>query len=101
MELIPGELLVVMGASGAGKSTFCRCLNGLIPNFIKGLLDGRVLVNDSDTRHLSVADASSTVGLVFQDFESQLFATNVELEAAFSLESMGFPRDQMVHRVRG
>jgi len=101
LDVAPGDLLVVMGASGAGKSTLCRCLNGLIPNFIKGLLDGRVLIGNSDTHHLSVADASRTVGLVFQDFESQLFATNVELEAAFALESMGFSRDEMIRRVAG
>ncbi|MBN1460246.1 MAG: ATP-binding cassette domain-containing protein [Armatimonadetes bacterium] len=101
LELVPSDLLVVMGASGAGKSTLCRCLNGLIPNFLQGSLDGRVLVGDSDTRHLSVADVSNTVGLVFQDFESQLFATNVELEAAFAVESMGLARDEMVRRVRG
>jgi energy-coupling factor transporter ATP-binding protein EcfA2 len=99
LDIAPGDLLVVMGASGAGKSTLCRCLNGLIPNFIKGSLEGRVLLGDSDTRALSVADASRRVGLVFQDFESQLFATNVELEAAFATESMGLAREEMTSRV--
>ncbi len=100
LDLHPGDLLVVMGASGAGKSTFCRCLNGLIPHFLPGALGGKVLVAGRDTREISVSECARHVGLVFQDFESQLFATNVELEAAFGAESLGLPRAEIAQRVR-
>jgi energy-coupling factor transport system ATP-binding protein len=99
-DLAPGELLVVMGASGAGKSTLCRCLNGIIPNFLHGALGGQVLALGRDTRETSVADCSRHVGLVFQDFEAQLFATNVELEVAFGAENLGVPRGEIRARVR-
>ena len=89
-----------MGASGAGKSTLCRCLNGIIPHFVQGELSGRVLLQGRDTRQLGVADCARDIGLVFQDFESQLFATNVELEVAFGAESVGLPRVEIEKRVR-
>jgi len=100
LDLHAGDLLVVMGASGAGKSTFCRCLNGIIPHFLKGTLDGTALVAGRDTRDMPVSQCARHVGLVFQDFESQLFATNVELETAFGAENLGLPREQIAQRVR-
>ncbi len=99
VELSPGELLVVMGASGAGKSTLCRCLNGIIPHFVKGDFQGEVHVLGRHTKDLRVADCARRVGLVFQDFESQLFATNVALEVAFGAESLGLPRAEIHARV--
>jgi len=99
-DLSPGDLLVVMGASGAGKSTLCRCLNGIIPHFLRGTLDGTALVAGRDTRHMPVSECARHVGLVFQDFESQLFATNVELETAFGAQSLGLPRAEIAARVR-
>jgi len=98
-DLSPGELLVVMGASGAGKSSLCRCLNGLIPHFLRGAMTGEVVAVGRDTRHMRVADCARQVGLVFQDFEAQLFSTNVELEVAFGAESLGLPRRQIAERV--
>ena len=98
-DLSPGELLVVMGASGAGKSTLCRCLNGLIPHFLRGALTGKIIAVGRDTQHTRVAECAQQVGLVFQDFEAQLFSTNVELEVAFGAESLGLPRRQIAERV--
>ncbi|UCC69472.1 MAG: ATP-binding cassette domain-containing protein [Armatimonadota bacterium] len=99
-DLCPGDLLVVMGASGAGKSTLCRSLNRIIPHFIKGSFNGQVRLLGQDTSGLRVADCARHVGLVFQDFESQLFATNIELEVAFGAESLGIPRIEIVQRIR-
>jgi energy-coupling factor transport system ATP-binding protein len=98
-DLSAGELLVVMGASGAGKSTLCRCLNGLIPHFLRGALTGKIIAVGRDTQHTRVAECAQQVGLVFQDFEAQLFSTNVELEVAFGAESLGLPRRQIAERV--
>jgi len=99
-SISPGDPLVVMGASGAGKSTLCRCLNGIIPHFMKGTLQGEVRLLGEDTKSLSVAQCARHVGLVFEDFESQLFATNVELEVAFGPEGLGLPREEIARRVR-
>jgi len=95
-----GEFTVIVGETGAGKSTLCRCLNGLIPSFIKGRLDGDFQVAGSQASgRPHVYELARIIGLVFQDFEAQLFSTNVELETAFVLENFAVDRDQMRTRV--
>jgi len=81
---------VVMGPSGAGKTTLCCCLNSLIPNFIKGKVEGEVIVNGIKVREKKVSDMSKQIALVFQDFESQLFSTSAELEIAFAPENFAY-----------
>ena len=94
------EFTVIVGETGAGKSTLCRCLNGLIPSFTKGRLDGSLQVaGHRATGRPQVYELARIVGLVFQDFEAQLFSTNVELETAFALENFAVDRDQMKTRV--
>ncbi len=94
-----GRMRFLMGRTGAGKSTLCLCLNGVIPQMQSGDFAGRVQVAGLDTRDWTVDQLSPTVGLVFQDFETQLFCSDVELEVAFGLENRGVPREQMRKRV--
>ena len=99
LALQEGKSLAIMGEGGAGKSTLCRCLNGLIPRFQKGGFSGSVQVFGRDTRDHPVHEFARSVGMVFQDFESQLFSTRVELEVAFPLENFGMPRENMRGRI--
>jgi energy-coupling factor transport system ATP-binding protein len=99
LEVRPGEFVVLLGPSGAGKSTLCLTLNGLIPHFVRGRLEGEVEVGGIPVREARVPELARKVGLVFQDFEAQLFATNVELEVAFGLENFGVPAEEMRTRV--
>jgi energy-coupling factor transport system ATP-binding protein len=99
LEIRPGEFIVLLGPSGAGKSTLCLTLNGLIPHFVRGRLEGEVEVGGTPVRDARVPELARKVGLVFQDFEAQLFATNVELEVAFGLENFGVPVEVMRGRV--
>lgn len=94
-----GEFTAVMGATGAGKSTFCRCLNGLIPAFIKGDIQGEMSLCGERVSRRHVYETARKIGLVFQDFEAQLFSTNVELEVAFGLENFAVPQKEMRSRV--
>ncbi len=84
-----GEYVLLCGASGSGKSTIGYLLNGLIPHFLGGTLQGTVSVLGQDTSGLTVADLLSKVGLVFQNADAQLFNSTVENEIAFGLESLG------------
>ncbi|HEX9639514.1 MAG TPA: ABC transporter ATP-binding protein [Acidobacteriota bacterium] len=99
LELAAGGFLRVAGATGAGKSTFCRCLNGLIPQFQRGELRGEVRIGGVLADAQKVGDNAARVGLVFQDFEAQLFSTSVEREVAFGPENLGLPREQIAQRV--
>lgn len=94
-----GDFVVLMGHSGAGKSTLCMTLNGLVPKFCSGPYRGRVLVNNQEVAHKKVAEMAKVVGLVFQDFEAQLFSTNVELEMAFGPENLALPRREIAERI--
>src|SRR5918992_433806 len=99
LEVAEGEFVVVMGPSGAGKSTLCVSLNGLIPHFFRGRMEGEVRVGGRSTREGKVGAFADEVGLVFQDFEAQLFSTNVALEVAFGPENFQVEREEMVRRV--
>lgn len=100
LAIEPGQFVVVVGASGAGKSTLSFTLNGLIPHFQKGRLTGSVTVFGKDVQQKKVNDMAQDVGLVFQDFESQLFSTNVKLEVAFGPENFELPWQEIDERVK-
>jgi energy-coupling factor transport system ATP-binding protein len=99
LDIQRGELVVLMGATGAGKSTLAKCLNCSIPQFQPGVLSGSITVLGRSLDGATVADLAGTVGLVSQDFEAQLFATNVRQEVAFGLEQLGVPRGAMQQRL--
>jgi energy-coupling factor transport system ATP-binding protein len=99
LEVEPGELLLVAGASGCGKTTLIRCLNGLIPRSYKGELSGKILLHGQETRSLTLARISQIVGTVLQDPERQILGTRVGSEVAFGLENLGLPRDEILTRV--
>jgi energy-coupling factor transport system ATP-binding protein len=98
-DVTRGDSLVIMGPTEAGKSTLTATMNGLVPHFFKGRFDGAVTVLGRNSKGTSVAELSERVGMVFQDFEAQLFSTNVELEVAFGPENLGLPREEIVRRV--
>ncbi|HOR19425.1 MAG TPA: energy-coupling factor transporter ATPase [Brevefilum sp.] len=99
LALEQGEFLMLMGPSEAGKSTLAATINGLIPNFHIGKLGGDVVVMGRNTKDYSVAQMAEIVGMVFQDFEAQLFSTNVELEVAFGPENFAVPREEIKTRI--
>ncbi|MCS7280070.1 MAG: energy-coupling factor transporter ATPase [Desulfobacterota bacterium] len=94
-----GTFLTVMGRTGAGKSTLCYSLNGLVPHFFKGDYHGKVRVSGEEVKKSKVYEMARKVGLVFQDFETQLFSSNAELEVAFGLENLGLPREEIEKRI--
>jgi energy-coupling factor transport system ATP-binding protein len=94
-----GDFLVIMGHSGAGKSTLSACMNGLVPHFHRGAFKGDVVVLGLNTRDQTVAQMSEKLGMVFQDFEAQLFSTNVELEVAFGPENFAVSREEIARRI--
>lgn len=100
LDIEKGQFVVIMGPSGGGKSTLAHCLNGLIPHFIRGKFSGQVLVNGKDTKDYSVSKMAKEIGLVFQDFEAQLFSTNTKLEIAFGPENFNVAREEIGRRLK-
>ena len=98
-ELKPGEMLLIAGSSGCGKTTLARCINGLIPRSYRGKRDGRVLLQGTDVAEMQIADMAQTVGTLLQDPERQIVASNVHNEIAFGPENLGLPRAEIIARV--
>jgi energy-coupling factor transport system ATP-binding protein len=98
-ELHQGELLLVAGTSGCGKTTLMRCVNGLIPRSYRGELSGSVRVHGEEVRGLSLAKLAQTVGTLLQDSEKQILGAFVHAEVAFGLENLGLPVDEIEARV--
>lgn len=98
-QIMPGELLLLAGASGCGKTTLIRCINGLIPRSYKGEISGRILLHDQDTSKFTLARISQIVGTVLQDPERQILGTRVMNEVAFGLENLALSRDEITERI--
>ncbi len=98
-ELKPGEMLLIAGSSGCGKTTLARCINGLIPRSYGGKREGRVLLHGKDVAEIPLAEVAQIVGTLLQDPERQIVASNVYNEIAFGPENLGLPRDEIVERV--
>jgi energy-coupling factor transporter ATP-binding protein EcfA2 len=89
LEIAPGELCLLAGLSGHGKSTLLRAACGLAPHFHGGRFAGRAVVCGLDTREHGPADLGSVVGVLAQDPETQLVMNSVRAELALALESRG------------
>lgn len=89
MAIEPGELCVLAGLSGHGKSTLLRAACGLVPHFYGGSFEGRVTVEGLDTREHPPARLGALTGALFQDPETQLVMGSVRAELALALENRG------------
>lgn len=94
-----GEFILLTGRSGCGKTTLIRSLNGLIPHFYPGEIQGTILLNGKSLLERNPSDLSGRVGTVFQDPRSQFFMTDTTRELAFGCENMGFSREETVQRI--
>jgi energy-coupling factor transporter ATP-binding protein EcfA2 len=99
LEIHKGEFLGLIGSTGAGKTTLCLALNGIVPQFYGGRFFGQVTVAGLDSLDHPVSTLAQHVGMVFQDPETQLIATSVENEIAFALENLRVPREEILARI--
>jgi energy-coupling factor transporter ATP-binding protein EcfA2 len=98
-ELEAGQIMLVAGTSGCGKTTLIRCINGLIPRSYRGELEGRVYLHGEVTDDKSLAAISQIVGTVLQDPERQILGSRVVNEVAFGPENLCLPPAQITARV--
>ncbi|MEU5040563.1 ABC transporter ATP-binding protein [Streptomyces griseorubiginosus] len=98
-EVPEGELVLLVGPSGVGKSTVLGAVSGLVPHFTGGSLRGRVTVAGRDTRTHKPRELADVVGTVGQDPLSHFVTDTVEDELAYGMESLGLPPAVMRRRV--
>ncbi len=85
-----GDFLAIVGNNGCGKSTLCKVINGLIPQFIVGDIEGGVRVCGRDVTETEVSELAQSVGYVYQDFENQIVRPTVLDDASYACLNFAF-----------
>ena len=98
-HVVNGEVALVIGKSGGGKSTLVNCFNGVIPHIFKGNNPDGVVVYGEPVRETPLPKLSSIVGTLLQDPETQVLNYTVEEEIAFGPENLMMPPDEIQRRV--
>lgn len=99
MEIDKGEIILLCGKSGSGKTTVTKLINGLIPHFLEGSLSGDIYINGKTTSQMKIYEISEQVGSVFQNPKTQFFNLDSDSELIFGLENKGEPLEEIKKRV--
>lgn len=94
-----GDFVGIVGCNRAGKSTLCKCLVGILPFVMGGQWDGSITVDGRNFNETKGENISDTIGIVFQDAESQFTQPTVEDELAFAMCNFGFPKELIRERI--
>jgi energy-coupling factor transport system ATP-binding protein len=99
LHVSEGELALTVGTTGSGKTTLLRAVNGLVPHFTGGHVEGHVRVRGLDTRDHPPRELADVVGVVGQDPLASFVTDTVEEELAYGMEQLAVPADVMRRRV--
>jgi len=99
LEIKKGEFVLISGKSGSGKSTLGSTINGLIPHYYNGKMQGKVEVDGKDIRKMKLHEIGHLVGTVFQNPRSQFFTTTTDEEIAFGLQTISKTKEEIRERV--
>ena len=99
-HIAPGEVVLLCGRSGCGKTTITRLINGLIPHFYEGNVMGGVTVAGEDVLAQPITKTAQSVGSVFQNPRSQFFNVDSTSEIVFGCENMGWSFEMIDARLQ-
>lgn len=99
MTVQTGEFILLTGRSGCGKTTLIRSLNGLIPHFYPGEIQGSLMMDGESLLDMNPSQLAGQLGTVFQDPRSQFFMIDTTRELAFGCENIGLPREETIERI--
>lgn len=100
LNIKKGEVIVLCGSSGCGKTTITRILNGLIPNYYEGKFNGKLFVKGNEMSNASIYDFVGDIGSVFQNPRSQFFCVEAMDEMAFGCENLLFEEEETFKRIK-
>ena len=99
LELQAGELILLSGSSGSGKSSLLKVLNGIIPEISEAKLGGSIYLNSESILDKSIAERSSYISTVFQNPKTQFYCINSTDELAFALENRNLPKQEILDTI--
>lgn len=99
LEIPDGQFVVLCGESGCGKTTVTRLINGLIPHYYEGQLDGCVYVDEKNVSKQPLYDTAGRIGSVFQNPRSQFFNVDTDSEITFGCENLGVSEPEIMARM--
>ena len=99
LNIEDGQFVVLCGERGCGKTTITRVINGLIPHYYEGKMNGEVWVNGAKVSEQPLYDTAKTVGSVFQNPRSQFFNVDTTSEITFGCENLGQPEQSIRNRL--
>lgn len=99
IDIPEGQVVLLCGESGCGKTTITRLLNGLIPHFYEGRLTGSICMNGKEINNQPLYETALLSGTVFQNPRSQFFNVDTTSELAFGLENRGMNETQIIKNV--
>ena len=101
IEIKKGEFWAVIGKNGSGKTTFCNMLRRFVPDFYKGELTGKIMLEDKELKDYSQKELVQKIGFVFQNPFTQISGVKdtVFEEIAYGLENLGLDKEEIISRI--
>jgi energy-coupling factor transport system ATP-binding protein len=99
IEVDEGEFVAILGAHGAGKTTLCLSINGIVPNMINADMFGKIEVAGEVPPNIPVRELASKVGSVFDNPEFQMSQLTVFEEVALGLQNLGVDKETIIENI--